>query len=106
MTGMAPWILYKLLGQDSNLHRQMQVANSTLATNACAMALDNSNAARLTAELHRAVHFIDLANRPGLNIMELAVQQMRTGAATSPATNIEVERFQPSRQLDSAKEKP
>jgi hypothetical protein len=74
MTGMAPWICYKVLGQDSSLYRQMQVANSTLATTACAMALDNSNAARLTAELHRAVRFIDLANRPGLNKMELAVQ--------------------------------
>ena len=93
MTAMVPWNLYKLLDQDSSLRRQMQVANSTLATTACAMALDNSNAARLTAELHRAVRFIDLANRPGLNIMELAVQQMRAGGATAPATNSEVERL-------------
>jgi hypothetical protein len=71
----------------------MQVADSTLATTACAMALDNSNAARLTAELHRAFRFIDLANRPGLNKMELAVQQMRAEASTSPATNSEVERL-------------
>ena len=93
MTAMVPWNLYRLLGQDSSVRRQIQVANSTLATTACAMALDNSNAARLTAELHRAVRFIDLANWHGLNKMELAVQQMRAGAATAPGTNNEVERL-------------
>ena len=95
MTTMAPWILYKLLRQDSSLHRQMQVANSTLATTASAMELNNSNAARLTDELQRAAHYIESANRPGraLNKTELAVRQMRAGAAAAPATNSEVERL-------------
>jgi hypothetical protein len=72
----------------------MHVANSTLATTASAMELNNSNVARLT-ELHRAVRYIESTNRPGraLNKMELAVQQMRAGAATPPATNSEVERL-------------
>ena len=73
----------------------MQVANSTLATTASAMELNNSNAARLTDELQRAVHYIESANRHGraLNKMKLAVQQMRAGAAAAPATNSEVERL-------------
>ena len=72
----------------------MQAANNTLATTASAMALDNSIAARHT-EHHQAIRFIDSANRPGrvLNKMELAVQQMRAGAATVPSTKREVERL-------------
>ena len=84
MTAMVPWNLYRLLGQDSSVRRQIQVANSTLATTASAIELHNSIAARHIAASgteHRAAR-LDSANRPrALNKLELAVEQMRAEPA-------------------------
>jgi hypothetical protein len=83
-----------LLVQD-NVHKQMRLANSVDV--ASAMALIRAGvAARHTVASgteHRAVR-LDSANRPrALNKMELALEQMRAGAASAPATNSEVERL-------------
>ena len=94
MTAMVPWNLYRLLGQDSSLRRQiqLQVANSTLATTASAIELHNSIAARHIAASgteHRAAR-LDSANRPrALNKLELAVEQM----LAEPAIVSEIERL-------------
>ena len=84
MTAMVPWNLYRLLGQDSSVHMQIQVANSTLATTASAIELHNSCVARHIAASgteHRAAR-LDSANRPrALNKLELAVEQMRAEPA-------------------------
>jgi hypothetical protein len=101
----APWILYKLLVQDS-VHKQMQVANSVDVASAMALIRAGVAAHHTVASgtEHRAIR-LDSANRPcALNKLIGSIANASKSSTKTSNHQRSQAPLRPSRQLDSVEE--